>query len=219
MSNMKEKIKSIIILFVQFAKVNRKFLWKITFAIVAIVSCVFLIMMLVSRNGNNAGEITIEDTAIEIAEVMPKGEIVVCSAIIEDYTTQKKTERTFGILKKEHTCVQILKMKCSFKIDLDKVEYTTNDTSNVVWVKLPELEYVDNLQASPFMSDDEVYWKENMPSTNKMKSKVRSQIKKRFDTPSNRRKGERFAEDAISNMLEKMGYEAEFVRTIERNVE
>lgn len=216
---MKEKIKSILKLFMQFILLNMKFVKRLIIICGTLIISVILIVILIFKGEDRATTIEIEDTPIEIADIMPKGEIVVSSALIEDFATMKKTQRHMALIPEEHTCVQILKMKCSFKVDLDKVEYTKEDSSNVVWVKLPELEYVDNLQDSPFMSDDEEFWKKELPSTDKLKEKVRDQIRKRFDTPSNRRKSERFAEDAVSEILEKMGYEVEFVRKIEKKNE
>lgn len=164
-------------------------------------------------------EIVLEETPIQIEAVRPKGEIVVCSSIIEDYASVKKTEKTLGLIETQHHCVQILKMKCSYKIDLEKVEYELEDSAKIIWVKLPELEYNASLQDSPFISDDEEYWKDALPSTNKLKAKVAKQIEKRFCTSTNKQKGERYAEEAISKMLSGFGYEVKFVRTLEKKDE
>lgn len=164
-------------------------------------------------------EIVLEETPIQIEAVRPKGEIVVCSSIIEDYASVKKTEKTLGLIETQHHCVQILKMKCSYKIDLEKVEYELEDSAKIIWVKLPELEYNASLQDSPFISDDEEYWKDALPSTNKLKAKVAKQIEKRFCTPTNKQKGERYAEEAISKMLSGFGYEVKFVRALEKKDE
>lgn len=164
-------------------------------------------------------EIVLEETPIQIEAVRPKGEIVVCSSIIEDYASVKKTEKTLGLIETQHHCVQILKMKCSYKIDLEKVEYELEDSAKIIWVKLPELEYNASLQDSPFISDDEEYWKDALPSTNKLKAKVAKQIEKRFCTPTNKQKGERYAEEAISKMMSGFGYEVKFVRTLEKKDE
>lgn len=164
-------------------------------------------------------DIVLEETPIQIEAVRPKGEIVVCSSIIEDYASVKKTEKTLGLIETQHHCVQILKMKCSYKIDLEKVEYELEDSAKIIWVKLPELEYNASLQDSPFISDDEEYWKDALPSTNKLKAKVAKQIEKRFCTPTNKQKGERYAEEAISKMLSGFGYEVKFVRTLEKKDE
>ena len=102
---------------------------------------------------------------------------------------------------------------------MDKVEYNTADSGKIVLVKLPEVEYVATTQSSSFLSDDGNYWADHLPNTNAMKRKVEGQIKRRFDTAENRRKAEIFAEDAISEVIEKLGYEVEFVRQLEKKKE
>ena len=163
-------------------------------------------------------EILLEDTPIEIEDVRPTGEIYVCSAIMEDYTTLQKTERHLGIIPEKHSCVQMLRQKCSYKIDLDKIVYA-KDTLNRVFVMLPEIEYTASTQNSPFMSDDEEYWIEALPNTNGFKKKVASQIRKRFDTPDNRDKARKYAETAVAGLLYRLGYEAQFVSQINKQKE
>lgn len=163
--------------------------------------------------------IPMEETMASIEEVRPRGEIYVCSAMIEDYTTKRATERNLIMPDEEHSCVQTMRQKCSYKIDLDKVEYQRSDSAQIIYVKLPPVEYVASTQSSSFMSDDSNYWVEHMPNTNEMKKKVEGQIKARFDTPGNRRKAERYAEDAISEIMKKLGYEVEFVRVLEKRKE
>ena len=119
----------------------------------------------------------------------------------------------------KHSCVQTITQKCSYVIDLDKVEYEPVDSTRTIYVKLPDVEYVATTQSTTFLSDDGNFWADHLPNTNAMKRKVEGQIKKRFDTPSNRRKAERYAEDAISEVMRKLGYEVEFVRTLERKKE
>ena len=151
-----------------------------------------------------------------IEEVRPRGDIYVCSAMIEDYTTKRATEKNFILPDEEHSCVQTMRQKCSYKIDLDKVEYSMDEERGVVYVTLPDLEYVASTQSSSFLSDDSEYWVKHLPNTNTMKRTVEELIKQRFDTPGNRRKAERYAEDAISNVMERIGYQTEVVRKIER---
>ena len=160
-----------------------------------------------------------EETMASIEEVKLRGEIYVCSAMIEDYVMKRAKEENLFWTDEEHSCVQTMTQKCSYKIDLDKVVYLPSDSGKVVYVKLPPVEYVASTQSSSFLSDDSNYWADHLPNTNAMKQKVEEQIKKRFDTPNNRRKAERFAEDAISEVLGKLGFEVEFVRNLERKTE
>lgn len=164
----------------------------------------------------NAGEhdIQLEQTIIDIEAVRPRGELYVGTAIIEDYVNRYETEFHFGLVPEPHNCIQMLRQKCSYVIDLERVKYIS-DTPGVVIVQLPELRYVASTQDSPFMSDDEDYWAEAMPSTNEMKQQVEQKIRQRFDTPENRQKALRNTEAAISILLRKLGYEARFAPRIE----
>ena len=163
--------------------------------------------------------IPMEETMASIEEIRPRGEIYVCSAMMEDYTLQRATERNLILPDEEHSCVQTMTQKCSYVIDLDKVEYEAVDSIKTIYVRLPDVEYVATTQSASFLSDDGNYWAEHLPNTNTMKRKVEGQIKRRFDTPSNRRKAERFAEDAISEVMRKLGYETESVRSLEKQKE
>ena len=190
-----------------------------------ILACVvvvgILMTLLIRRCVQQADDRTLpmEETMASIEEVRPRGEIYVCSAMIEDYTTKQATEHNLIFPDEEHSCVQTMRQKCSYKIDLDKVVYQRDDSLELVYVKLPPIEYVASTQSSTFLSDDSNYWAEHLPNTNEMKKKVEAQIKRRFDTPNNRRQAERYAEDAISEVMSKLGYEVEFVRVLKQERE
>ena len=188
-----------------------------------VVACIAVVMVgivcgvLIKRCAPKDAEVLpMEETMASIEEVRPRGDIYVCSAMIEDYTTKRATEKNFILPDEEHSCVQTMRQKCGYKIDLDKVEYSMDEERGVVYVTLPDLEYVASTQSSSFLSDDSEYWVKHLPNTNTMKRTVEELIKQRFDTPGNRRKAERYAEDAISNVMERIGYQTEFVRKIER---
>lgn len=186
--------------------------------LVTAVLIIFVIVQFLMAEATEHREIVLEDSPIEIEDVRLKGEIYVCSAIIEDYVTVQKTEKHLGVIPENHSCIQIMRQKCSYMIDLDKVVYTP-DSNRVVYVRIPKPEYVASTQNTPFISDDEEYWINEMPSTNKLKQKVEWKIRARFETPENKRKAMRYAEDAIANMLEKLGYHAEFISTIDTHKE
>ena len=189
-------------------------------ATVCVVVVGIVIAVLAKQCGRDEVEtLPMEDTMASIEEVRPRGELYVCSALIEDYTTQRAIEHNLLWEDDTHSCVQTMTQKCSYKIDLDKVEYRTNDSTRIVYVRLPEVEYVASTQSSTFLSDDSNYWAKRLPNTNALKRKVEQQIRRRFDTPSNRRKAERFAEDAISEVLGQLGYEVEFERKLKKDME
>ncbi len=163
-------------------------------------------------------EIVMEPTMASIEEIRPKGEMYVCSAFIEDYFIKRTTEERLLLPNKEHACVQTMRQKCSYKIDLDKVEYIADEARKTVSVTLPPVKYVASTQSTSFLSDDSNYWATHLPNTNVMKQKVEEQIRQRFDTPNNRRQAERYAEDAISEVMKKLGYETEFKVTLTKTI-
>ena len=200
-------------------KVTKKHIgWIATVACIVVMGIVATVLIRRCVRGSGT-EIPMEETMASIEEIRPRGEIYVCSAMIEDYTMQRATEENLFWADEEHSCVQTITQKSSYVIDLDKVEYEPVDSTRTIYVKLPDVEYVATTQSTTFLSDDGNFWADHLPNTNAMKRKVEGQIKKRFDTPSNRRKAERYAEDAISEVMRKLGYEVEFVRTLERKKE
>lgn len=192
--------------------------WKLAGVVVLVLAAVALtvvVMQLRQNSRHESKEIVIEDTPILIEDVRPRGEIYVCSSVYEDYATERRTEQHLGFIPEQHSCIQILRQKVCYKIDLDKVTYTP-DTLNAVVVRMPEIEYTASTQSSPFLSDDEDYWKKALPCTNALKQKVERQIRGRFDTPENRRKAEKYAKEAMAELLGKLGYEARFEPEVTR---
>lgn len=163
-------------------------------------------------------EVKIEETPLIIESIVPKGELYLCSAIIEEYVQEHRKERHFGLFPENHSCVQIVRQKCSYKIDLDKVEYIPEEDGTIL-VRLPKIEYVASTQNTPFMSDDEEFWVEELPNTNKLKEKVERKIRKRFDTRENRERAQRYAEESISQILNQLGYKCEFIPKITKKQE
>ncbi len=160
-------------------------------------------------NMSRPHDLQLQPTPIEIEEIRPRGQLYVCSAIVEDFARMERTGYVLGVIPRSHTCVQILRQKISFMIDLDSVGYTT-DTLNTLIVKMPPVRFTASTQDAPFMSDDEDFWARELPSTNGLKRRVEQQIRRRYDTEANRTKAERYAEDALRELLWKLGYEVRF---------
>ena len=179
-----------------------------------ILAIIVLAIVLLSKcMHTNDNTVSIEPTPNEIRKIMPQNELYVATALIEDYTTLQQTEYHFGVFPEEHSYVQILRQKVSYKLDLSKVEYTPRD-NHIMEVRMPELAYTASTQASQFISDNESYWSEALPSTNELRHKVEQQIRTQFDTPENRQKAILFAQEAITHILTQLGYQPEFINTI-----
>lgn len=182
-------------------------------AIIILSAIAIIISKIVFNSKTDNPEVAIEDTPILIESVKPKGELYVCTSIMEEYVRREKTEKHLGVIPEKHTLVQIVRQKCSYIIDLDKIKYeqTSNDT---VYVHLPELEYVASTQDSPFISDDESYWIKEMPNTNALKSEAERKIRKSFETPENKKKANLYAEAAVGQLLKQLGFNVIFVSTL-----
>lgn len=190
---------------------------KITVAAVTcglvIIAAILLLIRACHKENSVPKEIVLQDTPIEIEEIRPKGDLYVCSAVIEDYTTVHRTEKHLGLISEKHSCVQIVRQKCSYKIDLEAVEYIEDGDHRLI-VRIPEPEFTASTQNTPFLSDDEAYWIKELPNTNPLKRKVEKQIRNRYDTAANRKKATRYAEEAIRELMSQLGYEVEFTSVI-----
>ena len=182
--------------------------------LLGILAIIVLAIVLLSKcMRTNDDTISIEATPNEIRQIMPQNELYVATALIEDFATLQQTEYHFEVFPEEHSCVQILQQKVSYKLDLSKVEYTPKE-NHIMEVRMPELAYTASTQASQFISDDESYWIEALPSTNELRHKVEQQIRTQFDTPENRQKALLFAQEAITHILTQLGYQPQFINTI-----
>lgn len=196
------------------AKKRGKSKW--TFISIGCVAIIGLIVGLYWYYKSSNDELQLEQTQNAITRILPRNEMYVATAVIEDYTTEKRDESFFGFTIESHTCAQILRQKVSYKIDLSKLEYELTGEKHIL-VKMPQPEYTASTQALPFISDDEGYWKEEMPSTDKMKAKVEKKIRERFDTKENRQKASLYAQEAILHMLSMLDFEVEFVNDLENS--
>ena len=180
--------------------------------VLMVLACVVLVTVVLDRclGGVVNDDLQIEPTPAVITSVMPRSELYVATAMVEDFVSQQATERHLGIFKEEHSCMLIMRQKVSYRVNLNEVEYEVTDLHHVR-VRLPEVEYVASTVSTSFISDDEAYWARSMPSTTPMKQKVEQQIRSRFDTPENRSKALRSAQEAVAHILSQIGYEAEFV--------
>lgn len=177
-----------------------------------IICCLSLTIIILKKcaGDSNSDNISIENTPSAIISILPKNEIYVATAVIEDYTSKQATEYHLGFFPEEHSCVQVLRQKVSYKVNLADVKYNLREDGKME-VTMPEPVYTASTQASPFISDNEEFWSHELTSTNSMKRKVEMQIRERFDTRENKDKARIYAEEAISHILSQLGYEAIFV--------
>lgn len=182
--------------------------------VVAAICAIVALIFLHKRESNGEG-IVLEDTVTVIENIRPRGEIYLYTALIEDFSTRHETSKTLFVSTR-HSCVQTMTQKCSFVLDLDKIEYTPDDSLGVIYVRLPQPKYVAATQATSFLSDNDSYWASRHPDINRMKKEVEQKIRMKFDTPQNRTQSRIFAEHAIRNIIERTGYKVEFIGSIEQ---
>lgn len=182
-------------------------------ALIILVAIILIIIVVSGRAGEKDSAIQIEDTPITIEEVRPKGELYVCSSIIEESIRKERTEKHLGIIPEKHTFVQIVRQRCSYTIDLDKIEYIKGE-GDTLYVRLPELKYSATTQNTPFISDDEAYWAKEIPNTNVIKGEVCKLIRRRFETDKNKDKAQIYAQEAVAQLLKQFGYTVEFMSTL-----
>ena len=182
--------------------------------LLGILAIIILLIIVLGKCTNSAdSEIGIESTPNTILAIMPKNDLYIATAVIDDFTTLQQTEYHLGLFPENHSCVQILRQKVSYKINLSEIEFTQIN-EHTIEVRMPALAYIASTQASTFISDDEGYWKEALPSTNGLRNKVEQQIRTIFDTQENRQKALLYAKDAVTQILTQIGYQPIFVDTI-----
>lgn len=192
---------------------------KLILSIASIIAVLMCSIIILDKCNGSDSQMKIEETPISIDSIIPKGDLYIGSAVIEDYVVKRKKEKIFGGLSsKNHTCVQIVKQKCHYKINLENIQYSLS-SGDTIYAKLPPLEYIATTQDSPFLSDDEEYWAKELPSTNELKKQVEKKIKSQFDTKENKKKANLYAQESVSNLLGKLGYTVIFVNTIEKKIE
>jgi len=208
------------------SKGNKKGIFRLS-RIMSVIAVIFAIATVILLTGflfkackaraNNTGQVQIEKTPAVIEDIKPVGEIYLQSLVAEDFVTKQEKEYHLHLIPEDHSCVQILSQKVSYKLDLSKVTYI-QDSTDVVKVIMPEVEYVASTQDSKFMSDDESYWKAT--DTNIMKAQVANKIKQKYDTAEARRRANENAKNVITELLGKFGFKVEFVNNgLERKLE
>ncbi len=154
--------------------------------------------------------LVLESTMTRIEAVRPRGELYVLSALMEDFDSEVLEAGFFS-----HYAVQVVKARCSYLLDLEKVTYKPEmgAAGPLVKVTLPAPKVYCSTQKTPFYSDDEAFWAKQRSSTanDKVKAFVESRIKQTFDSAENRKKARDYGRKVIAKTLEILGITAEFV--------
>ena len=153
--------------------------------------------------------LVLESTMTRIEAVRPRGELYVLSALMEDFDSEVLEAGFFS-----HYAVQVVKARCSYLLDLEKVTYKPEmgTAGPIVKVTLPDPKVYCSTQKTPFYSDDEAFWAKHRSSAanDRIKGFVESRIKQSFDNVENRQKAHDYGQKVIAKTFELLGITAEF---------
>ena len=163
--------------------------------------------------------LTIANTPLRIEDVKPVGELYLYTTITEDFEKGTFMGSGYGsslfgegngLLKKEHTCVQILRQQISFTIRLDDIKYEEDSTTNVIRVTLPPVQFQQSTLHSWFKSDNENEEGAVKYDATPLIRKVEAKIRKRYNTPEHRSKATQKAKDVLTDIFHQCGKEIIF---------
>lgn len=164
-------------------------------------------------------EMQIVETPATVEDVKPIGKLYLYSTITEDYVKDSfkgsgigssLLGKGNGLFKKSHDCVQVLRQQVSFVMDMDKIVYSEDSLTNIVYVTLPKVEYVHSTIYSWHMSDDENEEAKVGYNASSLISKVESKIARKYDTAKNRDYAKTQAKDILTRIFKQIGKEVEF---------
>lgn len=195
-------------------------------AVIVVVGTVIMSAILLLGNSRDDSVIVLEDTPASIEKIRPTGELYVLTCYTEEYVMKDTINKPVSQLNTglhlideavntatslfdtKHKCIQMEKAQVSFFINLDSVKYDVNKEEGIVYVTLPKVEFKLSPQGSPFLSDDEAFWKDY--DTNILKQEAKKKIERKFDTPENRSRAMLYATTVLGRFIRQCGMEPRF---------
>lgn len=170
--------------------------------------CLLALVYFVVRwiDANEAEELEVKDTPVVIESIKPIGQLYAYSAITEDFAIDN-VEKVGFFSKKYYKAVQTLRMKVSYVLNLDSVEYVRKENSDTVVVKLPELRYTQSSQGGNFLCEVEMANYDAAKAISIVEQKVRS----KYDSPENRKKAMTNVHNVLSAFVNQCGLTPVFV--------
>jgi hypothetical protein len=170
--------------------------------------CLLALVYFVVRwiDANEAEELEVKDTPVVIESIKPIGQLYAYSAITEDFAIDN-VEKVGFFSKKYYKAVQTLRMKVSYVLNLDSVEYVRKENSDTVVVKLPELRYTQSSQGGNFLCEVEMANYDAAKAISIVEQKVRS----KYDSPENRKKAMTNVRNVLSAFVNQCGLTPVFV--------
>lgn len=165
----------------------------------------FVVRCIDAREDDN--DIEIEDTPVVIESIKPIGELYAYTAITEDFGIDN-VEKVGFFSKSYYKAVQTLRMRVSFVINLDSVEYVQQEDGDTVLVRIPQPRYVQTAQGGNFICEVESPNFDAARVINVVERKIRS----KYDTPTNRQKAMIHARDVLAAFVTQCGKVPKFER-------
>lgn len=163
-------------------------------------------LCLISCNEPDPPEIVLQNTANKIESIRPTGQLQVLTALLEDFDHEEISQGLFS-----KSCIQILRERCSYSINMENIKYTPHLGSSQVTVEIEEPQATCTVQDSPFLSDDEDFWAKHLTNSqlNKLKAAIHLKNLQKFTTPENQIKAKKYGEDFINRLISNLGLTAQ----------
>lgn len=163
--------------------------------------------------------IKIEDTPAVIESTRPIGVLYLYTAVVEEYANDafygsgigsSLLGKGNGVLKRKHSCVQILKQQVNLTMDMNSVKYEPIANTDTVIVSLPDVDFSQSTIGSWFKSDSESEERAVEYDSKPLIERVERKIESKYNTIDNRNKARQQAENVLSEFLQREGKIAVF---------
>lgn len=157
-------------------------------------------------DAGEAEELQVKDTPVVIESIKPIGQLYALSAVTEDFAIDN-VEKVGFFSKSYYKAVQTLRMKVSYVLNLDSVEYVRREGSDTVVVRLPRLRYTQTSQGGNFLCEVETADYNAARAIGIVEHKVRS----KYDSPQNRAKAMANVRSVLAAFVAQCGLKPVFV--------
>lgn len=171
-----------------------------------ILLCIFTVGYVVIkyiRSNPQDNDLLLSETPINILDIKPIGKLYLYTTEVEDYKMYFHEENNWIIGNKEIPCVQILKKRLNWVIDLDSIDYEVD--SIFVHIRMPEVKFEMANIGSEF------YPRGIRHNTNDLKRFINYKIEKKYNNKTYRDKARQRAKEFIALFVKKCGKEPDFV--------
>lgn len=167
--------------------------------------CLLAVVYFVVRCIDAAGQeedIEIQYTPVVIESIKPIGELYAYTAITEDFSIDR-IEKVGFFSRNYYKAVQTLRMKVSFVMNLDSVDYIRREGTDTVVVRLPQLKYIQSAQGGRLLCEVEVP-PDQFDAASAI-TIVENNIRSKHNTQTNRDKAMQNVREVLSAFVQQCG--------------